>query len=226
MEELFETMYFASLQREEAEAVTCRLAFVDRANSDPTPPKRIPEDRWKHFALEPDIPLSVRNLVKLSKAVDPWSSTLAVDVDIKGGLRIWGLIDQSVHHNTFVMQETDSGPEMPGTFQAVIEGVGEIAVYRRTTFIGRLRQDILIAREMGVLQSGPIRDKLLPAIKQFQDSIKRDVGKNRYEERSHWDASLEDEWLSALSRILIGILHYGHGGAILISDRNEGLSPR
>ena len=226
MENLFETMYIASLKREEAETVTCRLAFVDQANPDPEPPKRIPEDRWKHFALEQDIPLTVRNLVKLSKAVDPWSSTIAVDLDSKGDLRIWGLIDQSVHHNTFVMQETDRGPQMPGAFQAVIEGVGEIAVYRRVTFIGRLRQDMLITREMGVLQGGPIHDKFLPAIEQFQQSIKMDVGKNRYEERSHWDASFEDEWFSVLSRILIGIQHYGHGGAILISDSNEGLSPR
>jgi hypothetical protein len=63
-----------------------------------------------------ELPFTVRILVKLSKAVDPWSSTLAVDVNSANELNIWGLIDQSVHHSTYVMQETDVHPSLPGIF--------------------------------------------------------------------------------------------------------------
>jgi len=127
---LFETLYFASLKREENQPISCRVAFINRKRPDPHPPKRIVADRWQYFPLAHDLPLNVSNLVKLSTAVDPWGSTLAVDTDSEGRLRIWGLIDQSVHYSIFIMQEASSGPEMPGMFQAVIQGAGEVAVYK------------------------------------------------------------------------------------------------
>src|SRR3984893_3266756 len=126
---LFEVLYFASLKSEEAERISCRVAYVDRSNPDPNPPERIVKDRWQHFPFDEDVPFNVRNLVKLSKAVDPWVSTLAVDANSAGELRIWGLVDQGVHYSRYVVNEADSGPEMPGIFQAVIQGVGDIATY-------------------------------------------------------------------------------------------------
>jgi hypothetical protein len=74
---LFETLYFASLKREETQPISCRVAFIDRKNPDPNPPDRKVPDRWRFFPLADDLPLTVRNLVKLSSAVDPWGSTLA-----------------------------------------------------------------------------------------------------------------------------------------------------
>src|ERR1700722_20946775 len=68
---LFEVLYFASLKSEEAERITCRIAFVDRSDPDPNPPERRVNDRWHHFALGEELPFTVRNLAKLSKAVDP-----------------------------------------------------------------------------------------------------------------------------------------------------------
>jgi hypothetical protein len=226
LDQLFQILYFASLKTEEAESISCRIAFVDRNAPDPDPPQRITPDRWHCFALEQDLPCTVRNLVKLSNAVDPWSSTLAVDLDSTSSLRIWGVIDQSVHHSTFVVQETDRGPMMPGLFQATIEGIGVVAAYKDQEFLGRLMQDRLVTREIGVFQSGPIREKLLPAIRQFQHKVKRTVGKAIYDERGHWDVSTENVWISALCRVLIGIQRYGNGGAVLLSNKSAGLSPR
>ena len=34
---LFETLYFASLKREENQAISCRVAFIDRNRPDPFP---------------------------------------------------------------------------------------------------------------------------------------------------------------------------------------------
>ena len=93
---LFETTYFASLKQEEAQSISCRIAFVRRSRPDPDPPERIVADRWQVFPLAADLPLTVRNLVQLSTAVDPWGSTLAIDVDSESRLRIWGLIEHLV----------------------------------------------------------------------------------------------------------------------------------
>ncbi len=224
--DLFETLYFASLRREETQPISCRIAFIPRKRPDPHPPGRILADRWQSFPLANDLPLNVRNLAKLSTAVDPWGSTLAVDTDSKGKLRIWGLIDQSVHYSAFVMKEASSGSEMPGMFQAVIQGTGELAVYRTYILIGSLKHDTLVRGQQRVFQSGPVYSKLMPSIKNFQQRVRKEVGADLYDERGHWDVSLESTWISAICRILIGIHKYQHGGAVLISDDGLGLNPK
>jgi hypothetical protein len=223
---LFETLFFASLKREETQPISCRIAFIDRKRPDPHPPDTMVADRWQFFPLTDDLPLNVRNLVKLSTAVDPWGSTLAVDADSDGKLRIWGLIDQSVHYSTFVMKEASSGPEMPGMFQALIQGTGEIAVYKTYVLLGSLKQDTLVKGQQRVFQSGPVRDKLMPSIKSFQQQVRKKAGNALYDERGHWNESLEAAWISALCRILIGIHKYEHGGAVLLSDDSAGLNPK
>ena len=226
LETLLEILYFASLKREEAQPISCRVAFIRRHNPDPKPPQRIVTDRWGYFTLADDLPLTVSNLVKLSKAVDPWGSTLAVDCDAQDRLRIWGLIDQSVHFSTYVMKETSIGPEMPGMFQVVIQGVGEIAVYKTYVLLGGLKQDLLVTKQHRVLQSGPVHSKLMGSIERYQKRVISSVGKRVYEIRDHWNESLEKLWVSILCRILIGIQRYGHGGAVLISDGEDGLNPK
>jgi hypothetical protein len=223
---LFETMYFASLKQEEAQPISCRIAFVRRSRPDPKPPERIVADRWQVFSLGADLPLTVRNLVKLSTAVDPWGSTLAVDVDSESRLRIWGLIDQSVHYSTYVAKEASSAPEMPGMFQAVIQATGEVAAYRSYVLLGSLKQDTLVKGQQRVLQSGPIHTKLMKPINKFQLRVQKKLGKRLYSERDHWPATLEQNWIATLCRILIGIHKYQHGGAILISNSGEGLNPK
>ena len=223
---LFETLYFASLKREENQPISCRVAFIIRKRPDPHPPRRIVADRWQYFPLAHDLPFNVRNLVKLSTAVDPWGSTLAVDTDSHGKLRIWGLIDQSVHYSTYIVKEVSSGAEMPGMFQAVIHGTGEIAAYKTYVLLGNLKQDTLVVRQQRVFQSGPVHSKLMLSIRDFQQRVRRKVGSALYNERGHWDQSLEEMWISALCRVLISIQRYHHGGTVLISDVGSGLNPK
>jgi hypothetical protein len=224
--ELFETLYFASLKREETEPISCRIAFILRDNPDPKPPPRIVADRWKYFVLSEDLPFNVSNIAKLSKAVDPWGSTLAVDVNSENRLRIWGLIDQSVHYSKFVVKEASVGPEMPGMFQAVIQGVGDIAVYKTYVLLGGLRHESLLEKQSRVFEEGPVHEKLRTSIRIYQQRVADLVSKEAFQARTHWNMSLEDEWVSTLCRILIGIQYYGHGGAVLLSDRRDGLKPK
>lgn len=215
---LLETLFFASLRHEEAQPTLCRVAFIDRRKPDPAPPERIVADRWKYFELANDLPLTVSNLVKLSQAVDPWGSTLAVDEDGERGLRIWGLIDQSVHFSAFLVKETSTGPEMPGMFQAVIEGIGEVSAYKTNVLLGTLKQDVLITRQHRVFDKGPIQRKMMPWVEKYRLRVKENVGEVAYGARDHWEESLNDLWVSTLCRLLIGIHRYHHGGAVLISD--------
>jgi hypothetical protein len=224
--QLLETLFFASLRHEESQPTLCRVAFIDRHNPDPSPPKRIVADRWKFFALSKDLPFTVPTLVKLSQAVDPWGSTLAVDTDRKGRLRIWGLIDQSIHFSTFLVKEASTGAEMPGLFQAVISGVGEISAYKTNVFIGTLKQESLVTHQHRVFETGPIYSKMLPWVKAYQEKVRKQAEKAAYESRDHWDDSLEDLWFSAICRLLIGIQRYGHGGAVLVSDEIDDLKPK
>lgn len=216
--QLLETLFFASLRHEEAQPTLCRVAFIDRGRPDPKPTERIVADRWKYFKLANDVPFTVANLVKLSQAVDPWGSTLAVDFDGKHGLTIWGLIDQSVHFSAFLVKEASTGSEMPGMFQAVIEGIGEVSAYRSNLLLGTLKQDVLITQQHRVFDTGPVYSKMMPWADKYRAMVKQRVGEAAYESRDHWEESLNDLWLSALCRLLIGIHRYRHGGAVLISD--------
>lgn len=181
---------------------------------------------WQYHRLAQEIAFNTRNLIKLSNAADPWASTLAVHANEMGELRSWGLTDQVVHQSTFIHKENDRGPETPGIFQASAESVGEIAVYRGYIFIGRLRQNVLVTRELAALDYGPVHKKLSRRIKLFQSGARHIVGDAKYDLGGHWDASLQDDWLSVLSRILIGMKRDGHGGAVLSSDKLEGLTAR
>ena len=115
---------------------------------------------------------------------------------------------------------------MPGMFQAVIQGIGDIAVYKTYLLLGSLKQDSLVKGQQRVFQSGPVHSKLMKSIKEFQRRVRKEVGHELYGERGHWDDSLEANWISALCRILIGIHKYQHGGAVLISDSSAGLNPK
>jgi hypothetical protein len=63
-------------------------------------------------------------------------------------------------------------------------------------------------------------------VKIFQKRVRKKVGNALYDERAHWDDSLEDIWITAVCRILISIQKYQHGGAVLISDNGAGLNPK
>ncbi len=115
---------------------------------------------------------------------------------------------------------------MPGTFQAVIQGTGEVSVYRTYVLLGSLKQNVLVTKQQRVFQAGPIYSKLKPSIEAYQNRVLERVGGRLFQYGKHWGATLEELWISALCRLLIGIQRYGQGGAVLISNKNVGLSPK
>ncbi|MGI4871437.1 MAG: putative sensor domain DACNV-containing protein [Janthinobacterium lividum] len=145
LNELFETLFYTSLKTEEGQLIKVTITLIDSENPDPNPPERIVADRWNHIHFDKTIPFTVKNLVKLSKAADPWSSSLAVYYNDKNELFIWGMIDQAIHYQSFLNYESDSGPEQPGLFQATITDIGNIFVMFDYELIANLKQNIRVA---------------------------------------------------------------------------------
>jgi hypothetical protein len=223
---LFENLFFTSLKTEEGQLIKVTVTLINSADPDPHPPKRQAAHRWNYIHFEEKLPFTVKNLVKLSKAADPWSASLAVDFTTDGELFIWGLIDQSVHYQSFINYESTFKPEQPGLFQATISEVGNIHVLLDYELIANLRQNTLISNYVDVFSQGPVRELL----SNHNDSYKAAVRQHFVTELGtdvldDWHGYLESIIGRSLSRILLRMQNYQHGGALLITpDTETGLS--
>lgn len=232
---LLESVYFASLKTEEGKPLQVRVALVDPGNADPNPPPMPRPDRWEIIPLTARLVLTVANLVKLSKAADPWSSCLAVFMDSRGEFFVWGLIDQTVHFNVLLVRETGGGGYAPpGLFQVFASGAADLSVYRGYSFVARLQQDQLLTRQSDVFSKGPIRRSLVPGITRHLRAISRQLslmGTPDYLEQRElldsleiWQEEVSQDWLGTLSRLLISIQRYRHGGALLVTRSTRDLN--
>jgi hypothetical protein len=219
---LFEVMYFASLKTEESQPIHITITYLDPQNPDPKPPQRILEDRWSYIKFDKEIEFNIQNLVKLSKAADPKASSLAVGI-IDNKLVICGMIDQENNYYNFILFESNEGPERPGLFQATIENLGEITVYKRYAHIGSLKKNYIKNKHIEVFSNGPVANLLDQYMSPTINIIKEKVDVSIFGERDHWEKSLKNDIHSLLCRILINIQNYRHGGAILI-DPNISLT--
>lgn len=216
--DLFETMYFASIKTEEAEPILFNIVYLDPNDPDPDPPERIVRDRWGYVEFSKQIEFNIPNVIKLAKASDPRSSSLAIYHNGNDELFIWGLIDQGNRYHDYVNYESEEGPERPGIFQASVEGPGILVAYIRYQKIAELRINHLIRRTVDIFSKGPIKDALEIGIKRHLKSVQTDVGEDVYSDRDHWDNSLTQYWFATICRILLRIRSYKHGGALLISE--------
>lgn len=213
---LFEIMYFASLKTEESEPIRVKITLIDKETPDPNPPKRIRRERWSYVRFKQEIELNIQNLVKLSKAADPKASSLAVDVS-NGSLVIWGMIDQEYHYYNCLLNERESGPQRPGIFEATIESLGEISIYKDYYNIASLKKNILTKKQNNVFYRGPISEKVDAYMQDYIHSVKNAIDPETYQSHDFWDRFLKRNWISIICRILINIKEYRHGGAVLIT---------
>lgn len=217
LSELFQNLYWASLKTEESEPIRCHIVYLDPNNPDPKPPQRIVKDRWSCVPLGERIPFTVPNVVKLARASDPRTSSFAVYHSKNHRPYIWGLVDQGNRYYEFVNFDVEEGPERPGLFQASIVDIGRLVAYRSYVRIAELNIDSLITESNDVLRDGPVKALLQPGIDRFVNSIAETVGIEVFEDRPHWHASLERDWIATLCRLLLRIRGYRHGGAVLIT---------
>jgi hypothetical protein len=215
---LFETLFFTSIKTEEGQFIKVTITLIDPENPDPVPPERIVKDRWNCIYFKDKIPFTVKNLVKLSKAADPWSSSLAVYYDDHDELTIWGMIDQAVHYQSFLNYETEEGPEQPGLFQTTITAIGSLVVIFDYELIATLRQNILISNFIDVFRNGSVSKAISLNSESFKTSIKLYIDeKFSINEFDDWEGYIQNTINETLSRILLRIQNYQHGGALLIT---------
>ena len=223
LNKLFENLFYASLKTEESDFIKVTITLINSENPDPKPPKRIVKHRWNVIRFQENIDFDVENIVKLSKAADPWSSSLAVDFDSKGKLFIWGLIDQSIHYQNYLHYESESGPEQPGLFQTSITAIGTLLVILDYDLIATLKQNILISNYLDVFKYGKVSEIIKSHSQILTDEISLFLKEYPDEENEVWDDQANNLWATTLSRILIRIQNYKHGGSIIITNetRNE-----
>lgn len=217
--ELFECLFYASMQTEEGQLIQCTATFFNPNELERELCDDDTLDHWEFTAFNEPIRLTVKSLVKLSQAADPWSSSLAVYCDEQDNLMIYGLIDQAIHNQSFINHEIDTRPEPVGFFQIAIQGIGILSVTSGYRLLGILRQNTVVTHFLDVWKFGQISLLLKDKAKTFLDNIESFLSKNfDDQEISDYEDLIYNVWRDTLSRILIQIRKYHHGGAILITD--------
>jgi len=219
LEDLFECLFYASMRTEESEHIKVALTLIDPLNPDPNPPRKIVSERWSCVEFNQRIPLDIKSLVKLSKAADPAGSSIAIYYNESGQLFIWGLIDQAMHYQSFLNYESESGSEQPGLFQVFINDIGTLNVLFDYEMLATLKQNVLVPRYPDVFTIGPISKVLRKNAEPLKAEVRKFIETEHTDESfSDWDGFVDSLWIQTLSRLLLKIQGYRHGGALVITD--------
>jgi hypothetical protein len=216
---LFEAAFFASMRTEEAEPIRCSLTYINPERPDPHPPERVVANRWRSMPFAERIELTPSNLVKIAKSFDSEASSVAVYSDESRNPLIWGAVDQQGRRTRFIMRESEDGMAPAGVLECAIVGVGALEIYKDFTLLAALRQGSIAVGSNDVLgEGGPVRRALQPAIDALVAEVRAEVGADVFDERDHWRDSLAGYWTASLSRILLGVQRYAHGGSIVLTS--------
>ncbi|WP_324292483.1 putative sensor domain DACNV-containing protein [uncultured Desulfobulbus sp.] len=141
---LFEIMYFASIKTEESQKIIFNIVYLESNNPELSRPTKNVADRWGFVKFDKQIQFTISNVIKLAKASDPRSSSIAINHNDDDQIMIFGLIDQGDRYNDYVNFESETRPERPGIFQASIDGQGTIVAYIHYEKIAELKINKLI----------------------------------------------------------------------------------
>jgi hypothetical protein len=223
--ELFEALYFASLQTEESERIALHVVYVDPAETRSS--RSIAG--WSYVQLAEPVRATVANFVKIAEASDPRASSFAVYQDSEGRLQIFGLVDQGNSQYDYLTYESDDTHPYPGLFQASIVEAGHIVATAGFEKIAELKAGRLSDQPIDVLSGGPVLERLHAGIDAYIHRIREALREENpgldyrlkavraLPWREEWSRLCADTWISVLARLLLRIQNYGHGGAILIT---------
>jgi hypothetical protein len=219
LRDIFEILFYSSLQVEEGQSITCNLAYLDPKDPALLEPTPVPHNRWHFTAFTNPLPFTEADLIKLAKATDPRSSSIAVFPAADDALYIWGLVDQGNSFFGFIHHEQQRGIAPPGLFQASIEGIGRVAAYAALSKIAELSGSWLLRQQLPVFEEGPIHDFLVARIQEEPLNLVL----RRLEERYGRGALsgthiLVQFWLSVLCRLILRVRSYRHGGTLMLAS--------
>jgi hypothetical protein len=214
---LLEMAYLGTLRSEEGRFVRGSLTFANPKEPDVDPPFTRRADYPAFTKFESPEILSVQTLVKLARAIDRWSGSIAVYSTRRGELAAWGVVDQLVQQNVRWNRESDTGFENPGLLTITMDGVGDISAYHGDLFLGGLKAQTLVTRENNALGSDVVLQFAFEALGPFAKSITRVLDRNQNEAEVLSD--LVRMWVSSIARLCIGLRQHGTGGAFLLTPK-------
>src|SRR5882672_6750621 len=213
---LLEIAYFATLRTEEGRFIRGSLTFADPNVPEPNPPIIRRSDHPNFAPLLQRRRLTVEALVKLSRAIDKWSGSIAVYGRAPSDIFTWGVVDQLVHQNVRLHREGTGGVPNLGILTIVMEGTGELSVYHGNLFLGSLRQDRLTTREFDALSSLQVLSKVVRGFTTAAAKIEAAIDDTTVEPHSIRQEILR-QWSDTVARLCIGLRRIGTGGALLFS---------
>lgn len=219
LHKLFSILYYVSMKTEEGRYINITITLLNPNDIDSKSKENGRVDRWSVINFAKHFEFDVKRLVKLSKAADPWSSSIAIYYDENYELYIWGMIDQTLHNQSFLNHEISEKPDQPGILQCSITGIGCLAVMRGYTLLADLKQNILISNYLNVFKEGHIHDFINTTDAIDEKDISNFINKNALSVSAiNWQRGIKNVRFNILCRLLIRIQNYKHGGAILITD--------
>lgn len=221
--ELFQTLFYTSLKTEESQYIKVTICVIDPNKQENITSGILHNNSWRLIRFKTQIPYSVKNLVKLSKAADPWSSALAIYPDKFGEIQIWGMIDQQIHFQSYLNYESNKKPQQPGIFQASITGIGNLVVIFEFQLLAILKQNSIVKNFVNVFNYGQLSSKLKVFSESRTNRTLTDLTKLFPNKSMELYKNKTNNIInSTLSRILLAIQNYKHGGAVLITPNIDG----
>ncbi|MBS1969044.1 MAG: hypothetical protein JSU04_01985 [Bdellovibrionales bacterium] len=221
LRKILEVCFFASMRTEEGKEISFTVVYANPKSPDPLPPKRVRPHRWTFVSFKDKSPFNIKNIVKLSSAINPAFSAVAVFVDKSGTPIIWGATDQEVVYRRSVNHDRSGSFGRPGIFQVEVEGPGIISVYDGNVLVTTLRNQSIVSEFHNVFEEGPIFKKLVPYIQDFAIKVHSRIEKQSIDLEYDWIPDIRDAWLSVFRKVLLQIRRTRHGGAIILNPTNR-----
>jgi hypothetical protein len=212
---ILRTAYLATLKTEEGRFVQGSITFCNPLSPDINPPLTRRADYPAFTSFHRPLPLSVDDVVKLSRAVDNWSGSIAVHGTSSTNITICGIIDQLVGSNIRLHREAIAGFTRLGIMTVTMDGVGALSVYHGDLLLCALRQNDLVTHTSDALQSRMVSGHILPPLGPIASQAALVLG-----DADSFPKLLKDffdEWVNTVARICIGLRRIGTGGALLIT---------
>lgn len=214
---LLEMAYLGTLRSEEGRFVKGSLTFSDPNHPDVSPPFTRRADYPAFTKFESQETLTVQALVKLARAVDRWSGSIAVYTTRSNEIVVWGVVDQLVGQSVRLHQESEGGFSNPGLLTITMDGIGDISAYHGDLFLGGLKAQALIIRENDALRSKMVSKYGYDALAPFAKATARILGDDKRTAKIL--KRLLSMWETSIARLCIGLRQRGTGGAFLLTPK-------
>ncbi|WP_316177898.1 MULTISPECIES: putative sensor domain DACNV-containing protein [unclassified Bradyrhizobium] len=211
---LLDIAYLGTLRSEEGRFVKGSLTFANPMRPEIDPPFTRRANYPAFIKFDSIEILTVQTLVKLARAIDRWSGSIAVHSTRRGGFVAWGVVDQLVEQNVWFHRESDGGFVNPGLLTVTMDGIGDISVYHGSLFLGGLKAQNLVTRESDALNSNIVSEHVFHALEPFAKAIARVLDSDS---EANIGGALMEVWATSIARLCIGLRQHGTGGAFLLT---------